>query len=77
MKIKELIEQLQGDYDPSTEIAVAYWDREWFQSKLGIEIPYDKWAEVVNEYESGEWWFQSLADETFDDLINEAMERED
>jgi hypothetical protein len=77
MKVKDLIRQLQGDYDPSEEIAIAYWDRDFVSKYIDAPIPYEDWKKIVAEYEAGEWWFQSLAMETLEDITKEQLNNDE
>jgi len=73
MKVKFLIEQLQAHYDMEDELAVAYWDRETVDSYVDgdQEITEELWYELVQEFENGEWSWQSWAADSFVDSYME------
>lgn len=64
MKVKDLIEQLSA-YDKETELVVAYWDKETVEGYGSPELSETQWSLVVDDYESGEWGWQSTAAEEF------------
>ena len=73
MIIKELIADLMK-YDPEEEIAVAYWDKDLVSEINDVEVRDAVWSETVSRFESGEWHWQSSANECLVDLIREAIE---
>ncbi len=64
MIVKDLIEQLQA-YTPDTELIVAYWDKETIEGYGAPSLSKTQWSLVVENYEDGEWHFQSSAAEDF------------
>jgi len=48
MKVKYLIEQLKK-YNPDDEIVVAYWDREWYQDQLELEMTDEQWLDIADD----------------------------
>lgn len=76
MKVKNLIEQLQT-YDPETELAVAYWDKETVENIVNHEteaVTDDIWSEIVYRHEDSEWAWQSWAADTFVDIFNDILD---
>ena len=74
MKVSKLIEYLQRDYAPDTELLVAYWDKETVEGYTeDLTLTDDQWSDVVDRYEDGEYFWQSSAAETFVDLANEVV----
>lgn len=83
MKVSQLIEQLQQNYNPDTELYVEYWDKETVDGFMwnGEEkktLTEDEWVVVVQAMENSERLDQSMA---ADSLVEEAesvmAERED
>jgi len=83
MQVKELIEQLQQNYTPETELYVEYWDKETVDGYMWVgekspELTDDEWGAVVDAMENSERLDQSMA---ADSLVEEAKavmaERED
>ena len=83
MKVSQLIEQLQQNYSPDTELYVEYWDKETVDGFMwnGEEkktLTEDEWVVVVQTMENSERLDQSMA---ADSLVEEAesvmAERED
>lgn len=73
MKVSQLLEQLK-DYDPETELIVAYWDKETIEGYTNdLTLTPDQWSEVVSSYEDGEFHWQSSAAEDFVDLANDVV----
>lgn len=68
MKVSALIEQLKT-YEPETELIVAYWDKEHIEGDRDPKLTEDQWLDVVSKYENGEWYWQSMASEDFDDIV--------
>ena len=75
MTVKELIETLQNNYEPDTELVVAYWDRELVESFLGGKtLSETNWRKFVNSYDEENYsWADSWADQTADNFV-EALE---
>jgi hypothetical protein len=74
MKVSKLIEYLQRDYAPDTELLVAYWDKETVEGYTeDLTLTDDQWSDVVDRYEDGEYFWQSSAAENFVDLANEVV----
>jgi len=73
MLVKELIEQLQKDYQPEDTLIVAYWDKSTVEgySSEEEEMTEDDWSEVVAKYEDGEFGWQSDAADSFLQLVEE------
>jgi len=75
MKVSKLIEYLQRDYAPDTELLVAYWDKETVEGYTeDLTLTDDQWSDVVDRYEDGEYFWQSSAAENFVDLANEVVD---
>lgn len=72
MKVSALIEQLKT-YEPETELIVAYWDKEQVESYGAPTMSDDQWGQVVDDYEDGEWHFQSSAAEDFVELAERVV----
>ena len=73
MKVQALIDQLQAAYSPDDELAVAYWDKNTVAAYAGIAEGYGitdtTWRGVIEDYEDGEWAWQSMAADTFVDIL--------
>jgi len=76
MKVKDLLEQLKT-YKPDTDLIVAYWDKETVQDYGAPEMTDEQWSQVVDEYEDGEWHFQSSAAEDFVEISERVVSSED
>ena len=73
MKVSRLIEELK-EYDPETELIVAYWDKETIEGYTDdLTLTPDQWSEVVSSYENGEFYWQGSAAEDFVDLANNVV----
>lgn len=72
MKVSALIEQLKT-YEPETELIVAYWDKEQVESYGAPTLSDEQWQQVVDDYEDGEWHFQSSAAEDFVELAERVV----
>ena len=81
MKVKTLIEQLK-EYDPETELLVAYWDKDCVEGygtdyrdedETDMTLTDEQWLALVDKYDDGEWSFQSDAAELFVDLANDVL----
>jgi len=82
MKVKDLLEQLK-DYEPDTELIVAYWDKQTIEEYCydydednNLTVTEDQWSQVVSKYQDGEWNFQTYASELFVDLVGEVLKEE-
>lgn len=53
MRVKEIIERLQRDYKPDTQLVVLWWDKEGFDRRDDddMELTVEKWDELVQEFE--------------------------
>lgn len=72
MKVKDLLVKLE-EYDPDTELIVAYWDKETVEGYTDeLTLSEDQWKQVVSVYENGEWFWQSCAADDFSDIAYEA-----
>lgn len=60
-----MIKKMLDIYEPDTDLIVAWWDKETVESYGAPTMTDDQWSVVVDEYEEGEWVFQSLAAEDF------------
>ena len=56
-------------YKPADEIAVAWWDRDWFQELLGRKLSQDEWDEVLSAAEEV-LEFTNLGDQMVDAAWN-------
>ena len=72
MKVKDLIEQLSA-YDKETELVVAYWDKETVEGYGSPELSETQWSLVVEDYEDGEWGWQSMAAETLVEIAEKVV----
>lgn len=76
MKVSKLIEQLK-QYKPDDELIVAYWNKKTIEYYSDAEITKDEWSCVVERYEDGEWYWQSMASTDFAEWVEEVIrERE-
>lgn len=74
MKVSQLIEQLQRDYSPDTELYVEYWDKEIVENFMWEEenppkLTDDEWGSIVEAMENSERLDQSMV---ADSLVEEA-----
>lgn len=74
MQVQKLIEQLQQNYTPETELYVEYWDKEIVDGYMWVgdkspELTDDEWADVVQAMENSERLDQSMV---ADSLVEEA-----
>ena len=83
MKVKDLIEQLKS-YNGEDELIVAYWDKKIFESygsgwgeKPDLTLTDEQWSEVIENYENGEWYFQSSAAEDFVEIAQKVVANTD
>ncbi len=72
MKVSQLLEQLR-DYEPDTELIVAYWDKETIEGYGAPTMTEDQWGEVVSSYEDGEWHWQGSASEDFVEIAENVV----
>jgi len=78
MVVKDLIEQLQRNYTPDTEIYVEYWDKEIAQSFSSPDIApltEEQWGEVVDILEDRERYDQSLVADAIAETVEEVVLR--
>jgi hypothetical protein len=80
VKVRELVSQLQLGYLPDDEVIVAYWDKETVEGygsgwsgKKDLKLTDEQWFDVVENYEHGEWGWQSSAANDFLDIANEVV----
>lgn len=76
MTVKEIIERLQRDYTPETELYVEYWDKEIAQSFSSPDIApltEEQWGEVVDILEDRERYDQSLVADAIADTVEEVV----
>jgi len=64
---------LLRNYRPEDEIAVAWWDRDWFQDLLGRTLSDEEW-EVVIDAAEGVLEFTNLGDSMIDAAENALSE---
>jgi len=64
---------LLRNYRPEDEIAVAWWDRDWFQDLLGRTLSDEEW-EVVIDAAEGVLEFTNLGDQLIDAAENALSE---
>jgi arabinogalactan endo-1,4-beta-galactosidase len=83
MKVKDLLEQLKS-YDGEDELIVAYWDKKIIESygsgwgdKPDLALTDEQWSEVIENYENGEWYFQSSAAEDFVEIAQKVVANTD
>jgi hypothetical protein len=53
MRVNEIIERLQRDYTPDTQLVVLWWDKAQFDLPADddVELTVEKWDELVQEFE--------------------------
>jgi hypothetical protein len=74
MRVSKLVEYLQRDYAPETELIVAYWDKETVENYAkDLALTDDQWSDVVDKYDDGEYFWQSSAAENLVDLAHEVV----
>ena len=73
MKVAEIIERLNRDYTPDTELYIEWWDKEIVESFANDSEPLseDNWAQIVERMEDGERLDQSMVAEAFSDMFYE------
>jgi hypothetical protein len=76
VKVKDLIEQLKA-YDGEDELIVAYWDKETVEGYGAPKMSDEDWSYVIEQYEDGEWHFQSSAAEDFVEIAQRVMAEAD
>ena len=74
MKVKELVKQLEA-YDGEDELIVAYWDKNIITMYGAPDLTDEEWEKVVDTYENGEWYFQSLAAQDFVEIAGQIKEK--
>ena len=83
MQVKNLIEQLQQNYTPETELYVEYWDKEiveqfMFDGENSQTITDDEWVAVVEAMENSERLDQNMvADSLVDEAKSQIEDREE
>lgn len=76
MTVKELIEQLERNYTPETDLYVEYWDKEIAQSFASPDLAPmtdEQWGEVVDVLEDRERYDQSLVADAIADAVNDVV----
>lgn len=76
MTVKELIERLERDYKPETELYVEYWDKEIAQSFARPDLAPmtdEQWGEVVENLEETERYDQSLAGDAIAEMVEDVV----
>jgi hypothetical protein len=76
MKVAEIIERLNRDYQPDTELYVEWWDKETVESFVSQDDPItdDDWVRVVEKMEDGERQDQSMVADAFIDMFYDVTE---
>lgn len=83
MQVKNLIEQLQQNYTPETELYVEYWDKEiveqfMFDGENSQTITDEEWVAVVEAMENSERLDQNMvADSLVDEAKSQIEDREE
>jgi len=75
MNISTIKSSLSARYAPSDEIAVAWWDKEWFEQMLGRKLSRDEWDAVLSAAEKV-LEFSDLGDRMTDAAENTIYELE-
>lgn len=60
MKVAEIIERLNRNYTPDTELYVQWWDRDIAERFYEGAVSDEEWVEVVEKMEDGERIDQSM-----------------
>ena len=68
MKVRELIDALQRDYDPEDALVVAFWDREYFDTS---DLTPEQWVDVADYLDSEMDW--SSTHDALGDLLNKYL----
>lgn len=76
MKVSEIIERLNRDYQPDTELYVEWWDKEIVESFVSQDEPIsdDDWTRIVEKMEDGERQDQSMVADAFVDMFYDVAE---
>lgn len=76
MKVSEIIERLNREYTPDTELYVEWWDKEIVESFVSQDDPIsdDDWVRVVEKMEDGERQDQSMVADAFIDMFYDVTE---
>ena len=69
MKVRELIDALQRDYDPEDALVVAFWDREYFDTS---DLTPEQWVDVADYLGSEMDW--SRTHERLSDLLADYLD---
>jgi len=76
MTVKELIEQLERNYTPETDLYVEYWDKEIAQSFARPDLAPmtdEQWGEVVENLEEKERYDQSLVADAIAETVEDVV----
>lgn len=80
MKVSEIIDRLNRDYHPDTELYVEWWDKELAQTfsymDETLDLSEEEWATVVNHLEETERPDQSLVAEAIGDAVDRVISGE-
>jgi hypothetical protein len=74
MTVQQLIIHLQKYYEPTDELAVAWWDKDTVERYVEHEFSVEVWREVVDSFDNGEWGWQDWAANVFMSLVSEMNE---
>lgn len=55
MLVKDIIKQLQENYQPDDELIVAYWDKQIVEGFADVVLTDDGWGEVIELLDSQEF----------------------
>jgi hypothetical protein len=55
MLVKDIIKQLQTNYQPDEELIVAYWDKPLVESFANVVLTKEGWEEVIELLDSQEF----------------------
>lgn len=73
MQISTITDSLSSRYAATDEVAVAWWDREWFERMLDQKLSDEQWdavllaAEKVLEFSNlGDWMTDAAADTIYE-----------
>lgn len=47
---------LMREYANGDEIVIAWWDKKWFEKRLGLQLTQNQWAEIVRETQNVLEW---------------------
>ena len=80
MKVAEIIERLNRDYTPDTELYVEWWDKDLSQALSyddpTLDLSDDEWAAVVSHLEDTERLDQSLVAQAIGVAVDRAIKGE-